>query len=226
VAAVFPAPVSAVFPAGVAPVAVAAAAPVAVSAAAPVAVSAAPVPDPRPSSPPVVPVPSVATYADPVLPGQGRVVQAPPLSASIAPSSAVAVSASGSGTPATVQPYPQAAGMRVGLAAQESLPDRAPGDGAVESRPTCTQAQLRRFIKSRPWVPMHELRRRFGIYGSDDDVSAIRVGGHTLFIGLPQAEGWMIAELLGGGDVGYELSLDPCTPVVVGVYPMRPVPRS
>ncbi len=27
-------------------------------------------------------------------------------------------------------------------------------------RTTCTSAQLRRFIKSRPWVPLHELRRR------------------------------------------------------------------
>jgi hypothetical protein len=34
-----------------------------------------------------------------------------------------------------------------------------------------------------------------------------------------------MAELLSAGDVGYELSLDPITPVVVGVYPMRPVPR-
>ena len=93
------------------------------------------------------------------------------------------------------------------------------------SRPTCTVAQLRRFIKSRPWIPMHELRRRFGIIGDDDDVSPIRVGDHTLFIGLPPAEGRLMAELLGAGDVGYELSLDPITPVVVGVYPMRPVPR-
>jgi hypothetical protein len=36
----------------------------------------------------------------------------------------------------------------------------------------------------------------------------------------------MVAELLSGGDVGYELSLDPGAPIVVGVYPMRPVPRS
>ncbi len=93
------------------------------------------------------------------------------------------------------------------------------------SRPTCTVAQLRRFIKSRPWIPMHELRRRFGIIGDDDDVSRMRVGNHTLFIGLPPAEGRLMAELLGAGDVGYELSLDPITPVVVGVYPMRPVPR-
>jgi hypothetical protein len=92
-------------------------------------------------------------------------------------------------------------------------------------RPTCTVAQLRRFIKSRPWIPMHELRRRFDIIGDDDDVSPMRVGGHTLFIGLPPAEGRLMAELLSAGDVGYELSLDPITPVVVGVYPMRPVPR-
>jgi hypothetical protein len=93
-------------------------------------------------------------------------------------------------------------------------------------RPTCTQAQLRRFIKSRPWVPMHELRRRFGVYGGDDDVAPIRVGDRTLFIGLPPAEGRMMGELLSAGDIGCELSLDPVAPVVIGVYPMRPVPRS
>ncbi|OGO54712.1 MAG: hypothetical protein A2V85_17660 [Chloroflexi bacterium RBG_16_72_14] len=94
------------------------------------------------------------------------------------------------------------------------------------SRPTCTVAQLRRFIKSRPWVPMHELRRRFGIAGVEDDVTPIRVGATRLYVGLPHAEGRLVAELLAGGDVGYELSLDPDVPVVVGVYPMRPVPRS
>ncbi|HEY4190740.1 MAG TPA: hypothetical protein VGM28_09980 [Candidatus Limnocylindrales bacterium] len=92
-------------------------------------------------------------------------------------------------------------------------------------RTTCTTAQLRRFIKSRPWVPLHELRRRFGISGDDDDVSPIRVGDQHLFVGLPPAEARMVGELLSGGDVGYELSLDPTAPIVVGVYPMRPVPR-
>src|SRR5689334_12135398 len=38
---------------------------------------------------------------------------------------------------------------------------------------TCTAPQLRRFIKSRPYVPMHELRRRFGIDGQDDDVTGV-----------------------------------------------------
>jgi hypothetical protein len=99
-------------------------------------------------------------------------------------------------------------------------------DQGGEPRAGCTTAQLRRFIKSRPWVPMHELRRRFGINGVDDDVAPIRVGDAQLFIGLPPAEGSLMAELLRSGDVGYELSLDPVTPIIVGVYPMRPVPRS
>jgi len=35
-----------------------------------------------------------------------------------------------------------------------------------------------------------------------------------------------LGELLRGGDIGYELSLDPRTPIVIGLYPMRPVVRS
>ncbi len=90
----------------------------------------------------------------------------------------------------------------------------------------CTAAQLRRFIKSRAYVPMHELRRRFGIDGPDDDVTPVDVGRDRVFVGLPGREGQLLGELLRAGDVGYELSMDPCTPIVIGVYPMRPVPRS
>lgn len=94
------------------------------------------------------------------------------------------------------------------------------------SAPGCTAPQLRRFIKSRTYVPMHELRRRFGINGSEDDVSLVEAGGHRIFVGLPPREGRLLEELLRGGDVGYQLSLDPLTPIVIGLYPMRPVPRS
>jgi hypothetical protein len=113
--------------------------------------------------------------------------------------------------------------------APDGATNHGPGNGGWADRdaqPTCTVAQLRRFIKSRPWVPMHELRRRFGINGVEDDVTPIRVRDERLYIGLPAPEARLMAELLGGGDVGYELSLDPDVPVVVGVYPMRPVPRS
>ena len=90
----------------------------------------------------------------------------------------------------------------------------------------CTAPQLRRFIKSRPYVPMHELRRRFAIDGGDDVVTQVSIAQGHVYVGLPQREGSLLGELLRGGEIGYELSLDPRTPVVVGVYPMRPVPRS
>ena len=92
--------------------------------------------------------------------------------------------------------------------------------------PTCTAPQLRRFIKSRAYVPMHELRRRFGINGTEDDVTLLEMDGRHIFVGLPPREGRLLSELLRGGDVGFELSMDPQTPIVVGVYPMRPVPRN
>lgn len=89
----------------------------------------------------------------------------------------------------------------------------------------CTAPQLRRFIKSRPYVPMHELRRRFAIDGDDDDVTQVRLESGHVYVGLPTREGVLLGELLRGGEIGYELSLDPRSPIVVGVYPMRPVPR-
>ena len=90
----------------------------------------------------------------------------------------------------------------------------------------CTAPQLRRFIKSRPYVPMHELRRRFSIDGGDDDVTPVRINPGWIYVGLPTHEGHLLGELLRTGEIGYELSLDPRTPIVIGVYPMRPIPRT
>jgi hypothetical protein len=73
---------------------------------------------------------------------------------------------------------------------------------------------------------MHEIRRRFLIAAEDDDVSGIELETGRVFVGLPEREGQMLGELLRGGEVGYELQLDPVAPVVVGVYPMRPVTRN
>lgn len=98
-------------------------------------------------------------------------------------------------------------------------------DGGGDRPAGCTAPQLRRFIKSRPYVPMHELRRRFAIDGGDDDVTQVRLDDGHIYVGLPSREGSLLGELLRGGEIGYELSLDPRSPIVVGVYPMRPVPR-
>ncbi len=129
----------------------------------------------------------------------------------------------------------------LGPVAAASLPTPAPGDVASPGpairgtdasvgeaeRLGCTAPQLRRFIKSRAYVPMHELRRRFAIIGMDDDVTPIDLNpSGRVFVGLPTREGRLLGELLRAGDVGYELSLDPISPIVVGVFPMRPVPRA
>ena len=104
---------------------------------------------------------------------------------------------------------------------------RADTPNGPDQRPAqCTAPQLRRFIKSRPYVPMHELRRRFGINGEDDDVTPVRLDPGWIYVGLPSHEGLLLGDLLRTGEIGYELSLDPRSPIVIGVYPMRPIARN
>lgn len=96
-----------------------------------------------------------------------------------------------------------------------------PGEGQA-----CTQAQLRRFIKSRAYVPMHELRRRFAINGEADDVHPVDTREGRVWVGLPSRESAFLAELVDRGEIGLELCTDPCVSMVVGVYAMRPVGRA
>ena len=147
------------------------------------------------------------------------------------------------GAPMHGRPADGTAGYTNGATSTHPLPmnGHAPRDGAATEKPNggatngeaangaggqCTAPQLRRFIKSRPYVPMHELRRRFGIVGDDDDVTAVKLELGLVYVGLPLREGGLLGELLRAGEIGYELSLDPQTPIVIGVYPMRPIPRN
>jgi hypothetical protein len=57
-------------------------------------------------------------------------------------------------------------------------------------------------------------------------VCGVDLGSGRIYVGLPPAEGRLLGDLLRNGEVGFELSKDPETPVVVGVYAMRPVTRS
>lgn len=131
--------------------------------------------------------------------------------------------------PAAPPPRTRAAAPRprdVALAGPGSRPTAAHDGANGEVERGATAPQLRRFIKSRAYVPMHELRRRFAINGADDEVTPVEVERRLVFVGLPEREGRLLGELLRGGDIGYELSLDPISPIVVGVYPMRPVTRA
>jgi len=100
-------------------------------------------------------------------------------------------------------------------------------DGSAETITRgATAAQLRRFIKSRPYVPLHELRRRFELNGQADDVCPVQTPQGIVFVGLPRRECMLLGELVRAGDVGVELCRDPSVPIVVGVFPMRPVART
>jgi hypothetical protein len=106
------------------------------------------------------------------------------------------------------------------------LPEATPdGQEPAAAKSPCTLAQMRRFIKSRPYVPVHELRRRFLIEGIEDEVSPMHSGNGTLYVGLPEREAGFLGELVKAGEVGCELLLDPTSPGIVGVFPMRPVAR-
>jgi hypothetical protein len=81
-------------------------------------------------------------------------------------------------------------------------------------------SSLRRFVSSRPYVPVGELRRRFGL---DEPDAMIRISrnGTSAFIGVPAREAAKLEELWARDELGVELSVDVHAPVVVGVYPMR-----
>ena len=130
-------------------------------------------------------------------------------------------------TPPPATTAPTYLGPTDAPAASAPAPAMAPGylNAGPDRNGQCTAPQLRRFIKSRPYVPMHELRRRFGINGGDDDVTPVRLEPGWIYVGLPSREGMLLGELLRAGEIGYELSLDPRSPIVIGVYPMRPISR-
>ena len=123
-------------------------------------------------------------------------------------------------------PPSEPAGQADRPAVDAPVPSVPGSSSAGEQVPhVATAAQLRRFIKSRPYVPLHELRRRFELNGQADDVCPVRVPDGLVYVGLPQRESELLAELVRCGDVGLELCRDPLVPIVMGVFPMRPVVR-
>lgn len=89
---------------------------------------------------------------------------------------------------------------------------------SASKRPSTSS--LRRFITSRPFVTVAELRRRFGL-GEPDAMALLRRNGTTAWIGLPEREATKLQDLWDRNELGVELSVEVRAPVVVGVYPMR-----
>ena len=89
---------------------------------------------------------------------------------------------------------------------------------SASKRPSTSS--LRRFITSRPYVTIAELRRRFGL-DDPDAMAHVRRNGTSAWVGLPDREASKLQDLWERDEVGLELSVEVRAPVVVGVYPMR-----
>lgn len=88
---------------------------------------------------------------------------------------------------------------------------------SANKRPSTSS--LRRYLTSRPYLAIADIRRRFGL--EPDAMTVISRNGTTAYIGLPAREAMKLQDLWQREEVGIELSVEVRAPVVVGVYPMR-----
>jgi hypothetical protein len=89
---------------------------------------------------------------------------------------------------------------------------------SASKRPSTSS--LRRFITTRPYVTVAELRRRFCL-DEPDAVCCLRRNGSSAFVGLPEREATKLQDLWVREEIGLELSVEVRAPVVVGIYPMH-----
>ena len=89
---------------------------------------------------------------------------------------------------------------------------------SASKRPSTSS--LRRFITSRPYVPIAELRRRFAL-DEPNAMTRIARNGVVAWIGLPDREAAKLQDLWIRDELALELSVEVRAPVVVGVFPMR-----
>ena len=89
---------------------------------------------------------------------------------------------------------------------------------SASKRPSTSS--LRRFITSRPYVTVADIRRRFGL-DDPDAMAYLQRNGTCAWIGLPEREATKVQELWQRDELGLQMSVEVRAPVVVGVYPMR-----
>ncbi|MBA3688930.1 MAG: hypothetical protein H0W81_08900 [Chloroflexi bacterium] len=81
-------------------------------------------------------------------------------------------------------------------------------------------SSLRRFISSRPYVAIAELRRRF-IQDQPDAMTRLERDGQVAWVGLPDREAAKLQDLWLRDEIGLQMSVEVRAPVVVGVFPIR-----
>jgi hypothetical protein len=88
---------------------------------------------------------------------------------------------------------------------------------SANKRPSTSS--LRRYLTSRPYIAVADIRRRFAL--DAEAMSLVARNGTTAYIGLPEREAAKLQDLWQRDEIGVELSVEVKAPVVVGVYPIR-----
>jgi hypothetical protein len=88
---------------------------------------------------------------------------------------------------------------------------------SASKRPSTSS--LRRYLTSRPFIAVADVRRRFGL--DPEAMSVVSRNGTTAYIGLPEREATKLQDLWQRDEVGVELSVEVRAPVIVGIYPLR-----
>src|ERR671910_382651 len=88
---------------------------------------------------------------------------------------------------------------------------------SASKRPSTSS--LRRYLTSRPYIAVADIRRRFDL--DSEAMSVVARNGTTAFIGLPEREATKLQDLWQRDEIGVELSVEVRAPVVVGIYPLR-----
>ena len=88
---------------------------------------------------------------------------------------------------------------------------------SASKRPSTSS--LRRYLTSRPYIAVADIRRRFAL--DPEAMSVVSRNGTTAYVGLPEREASKLQDLWQRDEIGVELSVEVRAPVVVGIFPMR-----
>jgi hypothetical protein len=87
----------------------------------------------------------------------------------------------------------------------------------VSKKTKLSKSSLHWFIRSRPYVLLAELRRRFDLDGSDE-VRAIQTPAGRTYVGLPERAARLIEDLVRENRVGLECIADVHARLAIGLY--------
>jgi hypothetical protein len=87
----------------------------------------------------------------------------------------------------------------------------------IVAKKRLSKSSLLWLVRSRSYISVADVRRRFGVEASDEVTPMVGPAGRV-YVGLPVGQAKLLEDLWREGKVGLELAPDVRAPVVTGVY--------